>query len=181
MMSAWERTFYLLSTLGICHGLRCDRHPGPGASSRGEQDDASPLLKPWARHMALLINDLHLLRCTECLASFLSFLGMPRVFGFVILGNRMKTAECFYSAAFILLPKGSNEFTKHEGVESSWGMRSIAMSIRVAPTTPGLRPSRYACLGRRGAARQRPGVRWQRARRMPARRHRFRSLLVWVR
>ena len=46
--------------------------------------------------------------------------GMARVFSLVILGNRMKTAECFYSAAFILLPMGSNEFTKHEGVESSW-------------------------------------------------------------
>jgi hypothetical protein len=46
--------------------------------------------------------------------------GMHRVFSLVILGNRMKTAECFYSVAFILLPMASNEFTKHEGVESSW-------------------------------------------------------------
>jgi hypothetical protein len=41
---------------------------------------------------------------------------IPRVFKFCDFGNGMKTPECFYSAAFILLPMGSDEFTKHDGV-----------------------------------------------------------------
>jgi hypothetical protein len=41
---------------------------------------------------------------------------IPRVFKFCDLGNRMKTTEGFYSAAFILLPLDSDEFTKHDGV-----------------------------------------------------------------